>query len=93
MDDDDLSELAMCAVRYALGRMTYVSLSVPNAIMKYKLSLTTNALHVMLRDIKEYRDLYEKIGMDCDDESWRNFEQWLEQEIKLRKINNTEKAS
>lgn len=47
----------------------------------------------MLRDIKEYRDLHEKIGMDCDDESWRNFEQWLEQEIKLRKINNTTKAS
>lgn len=59
--DDDLSELAICAVRYALGRMTYVSLSVPNAIMKYKLSLTTNALHVMLRDIKEYRDLHEKL--------------------------------
>lgn len=70
-----------------------VSLSVPNAIMNYKLSLTTNALHVMLRDIREYRDLHEKIGMDCDDESWCNFEQWLEQEIKLRKINNTEKAS
>lgn len=61
--NDDFSELAMCAVRYALGRMTYVSFSVPNAIMKYKSSMTTKALHVMLRDIKEYRELYGKIGI------------------------------
>lgn len=87
--DDDLSELAIYAVRYALGRMTYVSFSVPNAIMKYKWSVTTNALHVMLRDIREYREMYGKIGMDCDDESWCNFEQWLQKEIELRANNST----
>lgn len=91
--NDDFSELAMCAVRYALGRMTYVSFSVPNAIMKYKWSVTTKAFHVMLRDIREYREVHGKIGMDCDDESWRNFEQWIEQEIKLRENNNTTKVS
>lgn len=91
--NDDFSELAMCAVRYALGRMTYVSFSVPNAIMKYKWSVTTKALHVMLRDIREYREVHGKIGMDCDNESWRNFEQWIEQEIKLRENNNTTKVS
>lgn len=83
--NNDFSELAMCAVRYALGRMTYVSWSVPNAIIKYKWSVTTSALHIMLRDIREYRDIHGKIGMDCDDESWLEFERWLEREIESRK--------
>lgn len=90
---EDFSELSMCAVRYALGRMTYVSWSVPHAIYKHKEYVTNNALHVMLRDIREYRNNYGKIGMDFDDESWTDFETWLEKEIEWRTRNGWKQES
>lgn len=81
----EFSELAMCAVRYALGRMTYVSHSVPEAITKNMHLMTDNALHVIIRDIERYKTHHDQIGMKCDDESWMRLTEVCIQEIQDRR--------
>lgn len=83
--DDDFSELAVCAVRYALGRMTYVSYSVPRAIINNVDLMTTNALKVIFRDIEEYKRRNGHIGMDFDEDSWMRFKDNIESVIERRK--------
>ena len=48
---EEISELCMCAVRYALSRDTSVAFSVPRAVMAHKDQLTNYAIAVMLRDV------------------------------------------
>lgn len=80
------TELAVCAVRYALGRMTYVSFSVPEAIKSSLELVTTNGLHVIIRDIDDFKQAHGRIGMDCDDESWMQFKALCEEELKSRML-------
>lgn len=83
--EDDFSELAVCAVRYALGRMTYVSHSVPRAIINNIDLMTTNALTVIVRDITEHKERYGKIGMSVDEDSWMRFKDTIERIVEERK--------
>ena len=86
---ESISELATCAVRYALGRATYVSWSVPRGIQNLSENISTHALQIMLTDIREYRKLNGKIGMDCEDFNWAAFERWIERELERRKNGTT----
>lgn len=90
--DDDFSELAVCAVRYALGRATYVSYSVPKAIFNNIDLMRTNSLKVIVRDIASHKENYGKIGMGCDEKSWLNFKAELEAELKRRRSNGSREA-
>ena len=82
--DLHISELATCAVRYALGRQTYVSFSVPQAIKSHMNLISTKALYVMSRDIREYKEREGLIGMPCDHRSWMDFLDALTKEINER---------
>ena len=84
MNEKDFSELAMCAVRYALGRTTYVSFSVPQAILGNVKFMTTNSLKVIVRDINEYKRMHDRIGMECDEKNWLDFRDMCEEVIKRR---------
>lgn len=79
-----IDELAWCAVRYALGRMTYVSHSVPRAVLYYKDRLETFTLKGIIRDIEEHKRIYGAIGMDCDERSWFEFRDKLIEEVEGR---------
>ena len=69
-----------CAVRYCIGRMTYMPGLVTDWIMQHCHGLLTEkTLHVMKRDIDEARERA-GLGMDCDVETWRRFREWLEKE-------------
>ena len=50
---NEFTDLATCAVRYALGRSTYVSESIPRAILNNIDYVTTKGLKVIIRDIEE----------------------------------------
>lgn len=84
--DDKLSELAICAVRYALGRATYVSESVPNAIIAILPAITTHILSRIVADIDMHKDRYGHIGMQCDEDSWMAFKQVLLNELYRRSL-------
>ena len=79
-DDDDLQTILVCAVRYSLGRATYMPGLVTDWIMgNCKGKLSRNTLSVMIRDIDEARK-DNCLGMDCDVMTWLLFYEWLKGE-------------
>lgn len=82
----EFSDLAMCAVRYALGRATYVSHSIPRAICKNMMLMTPHSLRIIIRDIEEYERLHGTIGWDIDDQNWALFKTMCEQALKLKEV-------
>ena len=73
-----------CAVRYCIGRKTYMPGLVTDWIMQHCHGiLTAKTLHVMKRDIDEARER-DGLGMDCDVATWLRFREWLDNEDALR---------
>ena len=71
-----------CAVRYCIGRMTYMPGLVTDWIMQHCHGLlTAKTLGVMKRDIDEARTKpYLSLGDSCDVVTWLKFRDWLEKE-------------
>lgn len=79
-NDDDLQVILICAVRYSLGRATYMPGLVTGWIMGHcKGKLTKNTKSVMVSDIDEARKR-NALGMDCDVRTWLKFYAWLKGE-------------
>lgn len=77
---DFFGAVLTCAVRYCLGRMTYMPGLVTDWIMDHcKGLLTAKTLCVMKRDIDE-AEQRNGLGMDCDVRTWKRFRAWLEEE-------------
>ena len=66
--DDRLN--LFCAFRYALGRRTYVVSCVVDDIINNWNLLPEHDKNLFKKEIKEYEELYECLGMDCDKEQW-----------------------
>lgn len=67
-----------CAVRYCIGRKTYMPGLVTDWIMQHCDGLLTEkTLYVMKRDIDEAAQ-QDGLGMDCDVETWKKFRVWLD---------------
>jgi len=71
---EDLGIIYVCAVRYALGRTSYVSSSVCGYLMTQKLS--KRCMGTIIRDIKEC----DNYGWDCDKEHWMKLLAHLEKQ-------------
>ena len=89
--DDDLGLVLNCAVRYAIGRKTYVSGAVPDYIKPLLPVLSQRTLVVMERDIRErgedpfYTDMGEPYGdPKIDEPSWLNLLEDIHVEINRR---------
>ena len=79
--DDDFGCIVNSAVRYALGRYTYMPGVVMNFVRKYMKVLDTRTIHVMIEDIER----------DCKNESLPYIDEWnafklelLEQEKQMQ---------
>ena len=73
-DDNHFECVLVSAVRYCIGRRTYMPEAVTGWIMGHcggKLSAKT--VYVMERDIDEAHGL----GDRCDEETWMRFRAWL----------------
>lgn len=69
-----------CAVRYCIGRKTYMPGLVTDWIMQHCHGLLTDkTIGVMKRDIDEAKSR-DGLGMSCDVETWLKFREWLEKE-------------
>lgn len=64
----DYEHMIISAVRYALGRMTYIVELTVNYILQEieDDKLSDSCLNIIRRDIKETKNL----GMECDREQW-----------------------
>ena len=77
---EDFASIMICAIRYALGRRTYMP-SVVCQFVKQRISGMSNKdLYVIIRDIKECCDY----GDDCDYKDWMSLLQAAENEYNNR---------
>ena len=89
--DRDIGTIAICAVRYALGRQTYMPGIVQDFVMRHPEIVTENVRDVMLRDIKEHDRITEHTlpsgktmmldglgDTKIDRPGWIKFKAWLE---------------
>lgn len=76
----DLDLILICALRYALGRRTYITSVVSNSIIDQIPNLGSKSLKVMIRDI----DSIHNLGDQCDIDNWTKLKSMLELEIQKR---------
>lgn len=88
--ENDFGDIMIMALRYALGRRTYVTDEVPSFIKQNAEFINERICIVMLRDITRYiedrRDGIEKDD-DCDFNSWLSLQNWLFKLAKEKKFN------
>lgn len=88
--DDDIKTITICAVRYAIGRETYMPGLVQGFVRRHPEIVDANVKAVMIRDIDEADKITEyslvtgeKIRVDglgstiIDRPGWERFRDWL----------------
>ena len=75
--DYDLKNIVICALRYAIGRKTYVTFEVCEYIMKHPNLIDERVRIVMLRDLEDLDKYYEK--KDIDYVTFNNLRKWLKE--------------
>ena len=78
----DFSTLAICAVRYSLGRLSYMPSLVCEIIEKHIDKIDSSSLFVLQRDVREYltTDGYTHAFSGIKD-TWNNFLKFIEEKI------------
>lgn len=88
--ENDFGDIMIMALRYALGRRTYVTGEVPSFIKQNAEFINERICIVMLRDITRYiedrRNGIQKDD-DCDFNSWLLLQTWLFNVAKEKKFN------
>ena len=65
-----------CAVRYGLGRMTYVVGAICEELIRLESILPENFKYRVAKEIQEYQNTNGKAGMEMDNDEW-NYVKWL----------------
>lgn len=73
----ELQDIIICALRYAMGRKTYVTEEVCSYIKEHPELINKRVKMVMLRDLKDI-DMYYKMT-DIDYKIFKDFQKWLEE--------------
>ena len=75
--DNHFESVLISAVRYCIGRRTYMPETVTRWIMGHcKGQLSEQTVAVMIRDIDEAAARY-GLGDGCDVKTWMEFREWL----------------
>ena len=79
MSNDE--QILICAVRYALGRMSYIVGVVAEYVAIKRNELSEECVNIIIRDIEEQLGFYHShnstLGMECDEETWKNLLEML----------------
>ena len=87
----DFEAILICAVRYAIGRRTYIPSLVIDYITPLLSHLSYNTLRLISNDITEYGSYYGGLGDDMIDRPyWLNFKRKILAEMERRGNGDTE---
>ena len=83
----DLKDILICALRYALGRKTYITGLVADYIMEHREFIDERVKNVMLNDLNNYfrcrKGTITRFGKpnddECDYNKWLELKNWLEE--------------
>lgn len=84
IEDDDFQAILNCAVRYSLGRQTYMPHLVVNYIKPLLHYLDNRTLYVFKRDIEEAIDDNRTGDPNIDKPIWLNFLTLISEELSKR---------
>ena len=74
-------QIIICAVRYALGRQSYIVGVVAEYVAHKRKKLSQECKNIIIRDIQEERDYYHRqgqtLGMECNEKTWMRLEKFL----------------
>lgn len=69
-------QILICAVRYALGRMSYIVGTVCDYVKSKRNEISDNCKNIIIKDIEESVEYYHaigcRVGMECDEREWIN---------------------
>lgn len=82
LNDDNFGAVLICAVRYSIGRMTYMPKLVQDFIRPLLPYLSNKTLFVMDRDISEANSYGDP---NIDEPDWKRFMQEVRNEMEARK--------
>lgn len=82
LNDDNFGAVLICAVRYSIGRMTYMPRLVQDFIRPLLPYLSNKTLYVMERDIAEANSYGDQ---SIDEPDWKRFMQEVRNEMEARK--------
>ena len=83
--DEDFGAICICAVRYALGRQTYMPDVVQKFVKRHVDELFTNTLEIMRTDVRDADTMWGGYGEEkIDKPGWMYFMAFLDDEIKKR---------
>ena len=89
--DKNFETIFLCAVRYAIGRRTYIPSRVIDYITPLLSHLSYNTLGLIANDITEYGKYYGGLGDDkIDRPYWLNFKRKILAEMERRGNEDTE---
>ena len=78
-------QILICAVRYALGRMSYIVGVVAEYVAVKQPELSKKCINIIIRDIEEelkrYHDAGQILGMECDERTWLRLLEKLKTDI------------
>ena len=90
-EDKDFELICISAVRYALGRRTYIVGVVCDFVKRYIKLLSDKSIYVLIADIEAYdKDIvfngqsYNQLGDDCDARNWRCLKAFTIRELEER---------
>lgn len=85
IQDDDLWPMLMSAVRYALGRRSYIVFRACSWVRQYRQGLTDYQLLQIKREVEEELDRRTQLGLTCGDAmdhaEWARLVGWIEEEL------------
>ena len=77
-------QILICAIRYALGRMSYIVGVVCDYVYFKRKTLSIECINIIIRDIEEEMERYhssgELLGMECDERTWSRLREELRKE-------------
>lgn len=82
--NDDFGAICNCAVRYCMGRRSYMPGIVIRFITPYLPVLSNKTLWCFERDIEEHERMGLPFGDECDVKDWLNFSRAVKAEIEKR---------
>ena len=77
----DFGIICACAVRYALGRRTYVTSVVPSFISSNRQYLSIKELQIIKRDIVEAIEKGEAGDPNIDLPNWQQLVSWIDSQV------------
>lgn len=81
--DNDTGAIAICALRYCVGRRTYMPSLVIDWVKRHWNSFSAKDKAVMLKDLNYEINSGRNLGDSCDIKTWHDFKRWMYEEGEL----------